>query len=110
MGFLLFYGLFVGFFWFCSLQIDSPCPFFKKKFCGLLLHWEYGGTADCDCLAVGARFLYKLSYSSFEEGHPRGVFLVLLQGFLNYSTVLSGMLMSFSDNFSNQARHFQLFF
>lgn len=26
-------------------------------FCGLLLHWEYGGTADCDWLAVRAGFL-----------------------------------------------------
>lgn len=101
--------VFCGFFWFCSLQIDSPCPFFFL----ISVDCYYIGNMEeqlTDSLAVGAGFLYKLSYSSLEEGYPRGVSLVLLQGFLNYNTVFSGMLMSFSDNFSNQARHFQLFF
>lgn len=105
MAFLLFCGLFVGIFGF-FLSKYIPHVHFSFDFCGLLLHWEYGGTADRDCLAVRAGFLYNLSYSSIEEGYPRGVLLVLLQGFLNYNTVFSRMLMSFSDNFSKSDKTF----
>lgn len=47
-----------------------------------------------------------MAYSSVEEGYPRGVLLVLLQGFLDYKAVFSGMLMNFSDNFSKSNRIF----
>ena len=79
---------------------ESPHISFPFDFRGLLLHRECGRTADCDWLAARAGFLYSLSFSSAEEGCPRGVLLVVLQGFLNYKTVFSGMLMIFSNNLS----------